>query len=529
MALVMATTSHFLASDNIPRLLRECARDNPTHVFCRSGDESLTYADLDVRVNRLANGFAQIGIGAGMRVAVMLAHHVDHALTFFALCKLGAVQVPVNVHLKGAALEHVLHHSEPAVIVADACYAAVLAPIVDHETAIWRESMQSFPASRHGFETLAAHADAGAPSFEANDADLRGILYTSGTTGPAKGVQMSDRMYRAAALGSSWVGSITPGSVLHFWDPIYHVFGSEVLVMALMQPITLAFVPRFSASGFWGEVARYDATHLHFVGGVLQLLLKQPPANSDRNHTVKIAWGGGAPVDVWKAFEERFGIPVREGYGMTETSSFSVINTEGRIGSIGRAVDYFDVQVVGDDGAPVSVGEIGELRVTERESGTITAGYFRNPDKSAEAIRDGWLYTGDLAREDADGYFYFLGRKKDSLRRRGENISAWEVENVVNGHPYVEESALIGVKNEFDDEDLKIFLKLKPDAPAFVNDEFIAWCEERMARFQVPRFIELVGEFPKTPTQRIQKQGLSTRIDDCWDATARQAHSRPVV
>jgi carnitine-CoA ligase len=511
--------SHFSSNENVPKLLRECAKTNPNHVFCRNGDESLTYAGLNERVNQLANGLSNAGVSAGMRVAVMLAHHVDHALTFFALTKLGAVQIPVNVHLKGPALEHVFKHSEPAYAIADSVYADALNPIAStlpDVKVIWR-GRSELAANAQRFETLASCADAAEPPFDAHDSDLRAILYTSGTTGPAKGVQMSDRMYRAAALGSSWIGSITPGSVLHFWDPIYHVFGSEVLVMALMQPITLAFVPRFSASGFWSEVERYQATHLHFVGGVLQLLLKQPPSPNDKNHSLEFAWGGGAPVDVWKEFEERFGIPVREGYGMTETSSFSIINTEGKIGSIGKALDFFTVEVVDDSGTQLPPGQVGELRVSELEFGTITEGYFRNPEKTAEAIRDGWLYTGDLGRQDDEGFFYFLGRKKDSLRRRGENISAWEVENVVNSHPSVEESALIGVKNEFSDEDLKIFLKLKPGAPHLEPSEFVAWCATRMAKFQVPRFVAVVDDFSKTPTQRIQKQTLSTRTDDCWD------------
>jgi crotonobetaine/carnitine-CoA ligase len=518
--------TYFSADENIPKLLRDCARNHAAHIFCRSGDLSLTYAQLNEKVNRLANGLAECGVVAGDRVAVMLAHHVDHAVTFFALAKLGAIQVPVNTHLKGAGLEHVIRHASPQFSIADSLYAEVLEPILRdglEVKAVWRDGCPDWSAGSQPFEALAAHRDVGEPAYRAGDTDQRAILYTSGTTGPAKGVQMTDRMYRAAALGSSWIGSIVPGSVLHFWDPIYHVFGSEVLVMALMQPITLAFVPRFSASKFWEEVAHYEATHLHFVGGVLQLLLKQPPSESDRRHQLKVAWGGGAPVEVWTEFMQRFGVPVREGYGMTETSSFSLINVDGKLGSIGKAVDYFDVEIVDDNGRRLEAGQVGEIRVAERESGTLTIGYFRNEEKTAETIRDGWLYTGDLGRQDEDGDFFFLGRKKDSLRRRGENVSAWEVENVVNSHPDVEESALIGVVNEFSDEDLKIFLKLRCEPATFDYTQFVAWCEKRMARFQVPRFVAIVESFSKTPTQRIQKQTLSAETHDCWDGDARRA------
>jgi crotonobetaine/carnitine-CoA ligase len=513
-------TAWFSDNDNVPLLLERCARDRPDHVFCRQGGDGITCAALNSRVNRAAHGLAALGVSKGTHVAVMLGHHLDHITIFFALMKLGAVQVPINVNLKGPGLAYIIDHSAAELLVADGDYAESLDPILAERASIRQVWRNRIPVDQPAFmpmETILAHRDDTNPGVDVRDDDLRTILYTSGTTGPAKGVEMTDRMLRASALGSIWIGNIQPGSVLHFWDPIYHVFGSEVLVLSLMVPVTLALVPRFSASRLWDEVREHGATHIHFVGGVLQLLLKQPPSEQDRNHTARIAWGGGCPVAIWRAFEERFGIEIREGYGMTETSSFSVINTEGRLGAIGKAVDYFDVEIVDENGAVSAPGEVGEIRVAENERGVMVARYHRDPETTAKTIRNGWLYTGDLAYRDDDDFIFFLGRKKDSLRRRGENISAWEVERVINDHPAVEESALIGVTNELADEDLKLFVKLKPNQ-ALEAAELLRWCEPRLASFQIPRFVAFVDEFQKTPTQRIQKQFLSKAVDiDCFD------------
>ncbi len=513
-------TAWFSEHETVPLLLERCARERPDHVFCRQGNDSVTCLALNLRVNRAAHGLAALGVCKGTHVAVMLGHHFDHIAIFFALMKLGAVQVPINVNLKGASLAYIVDHSEPEVIVADADHAEALNPILAERPCIrqiWRERAPDAGQDFTPIEMVLFYPDDTNPEIDVRDGDLRTILYTSGTTGPAKGVEMTDRMLRASALGSVWIGNIQPGSVLHFWDPIYHVFGSEVLVLSLMVPVTLALVPRFSASRFWGEVREYGATHIHFVGGVLQLLLKRPPSEQDRTHGARIAWGGGCPVVIWREFEARFGVEIREGYGMTETSSFSVINTVGMLGSIGKAIDYFEVEIVDENGAVAAPRQIGEIRVAENERGVIVARYHKDPETTAKTIRDGWLYTGDLAYRDEDGFIFFLGRKKDSLRRRGENISAWEVERVVNEHPAIEESALVGVTNEFADEDLKLFVKLKR-GQKLDADELLRWCEPRLATFQIPRFVAFTDEFRKTPTQRIQKQFLSTAIDDgCFD------------
>ncbi|MBJ2152727.1 class I adenylate-forming enzyme family protein [Paracoccus sp. IB05] len=527
----------FREDETVPGLLARAAAARPDHVYLRHDGHDLTCAGLAQAVGQLAAGLSAQGIRQGDRVAVMLGHHLDHVLVFFAIQLLGAVLVPVNTALKGPSLEYQITHSAPAMVIADIEFSQVLDGAIRAAraegacaAAVWRcPPGAALSAGGMALSGLMAGGET-PPAVPHDRRDLRIILYTSGTTGAPKGVQMSDRMVQATALGSIWLSDMQPGSVLHFWDPIYHVFGAEVLVLALMVPVTLHMVPRFSASRFWTEVRDAGASHIHFVGGVLQLLLKQPPSALDRSHGARIAWGGGCPRDVWAAFEARFGIEIREGYGMTETSSFSTINPggsrAGKLGSIGTAVDYFRVEVVDDQGQPCAPGQPGEIRVAETEPGVLTTGYYANPEATAGALRDGWLYTGDIAEMDADGFITYHGRKKDSLRRRGENISAWEVERVVNDHPEIAESALIGVKNEIGDEDLKLFVR-RIGGSTLDGATLLSWCADRMARFQVPRLVRFVDDFRKTPTQRIQKQFLSAAMDDCdHDAEAVRTRSQ---
>ena len=513
-------------NETVLGLLARAAAERPDYVYLRQGLQEITCAELAARVERAATGLAALGVRPGDHVAVMMGHHIDHVITFFAIMRVGAVLVPVNVALKGPGLVYQIEHSAPALIVADADFAEVLAePIIAAQAkgaraeVVWRlpDNSHELPEPGYTLALVLKGGSAPAPAIDQHWSDLRIILYTSGTTGAPKGVQMSDRMVQATALGSIWLSDMQPGSVLHFWDPIYHVFGAEVLVLALMVPVTLHMVPRFSASNFWSEVREAGASHIHFVGGVLQLLLKQPPSKLDRSHGARIAWGGGCPRDIWETFEQRFGLEIREGYGMTETSSFSTINPggskAGKLGSIGVGVGYYQVEVVDETGNPVPTGVPGEIRVAEREPGVLTVGYYANREATNAALREGWLYTGDLAHVDADGFIIYYGRKKDSLRRRGENISAWEVERVIADHPEVAECALIGVVNEMGDEDLKIFVR-RIEGSHLTGLDLLAWCTERMAKFQVPRFVRFIKEFRKTPTQRIQKQFLSDSIND---------------
>ncbi len=503
----------------IPELLARRAATDASARFCQFGDEDLSIGQLAVRVARLASGLHALGIEPGDRVGVMLANHPDHIVTMLAVIKSGAIWVPINAQLTGASLRHVIEHADPRAIIADAAFRERLNPVLQSrppEFVIWRGIQPPLSPTEIAFDRLLESTPPVTSPTIAPD-DVVCISYTSGTTGAPKGVQVTDRMLRAAAIGARLGGDIRDGDVLLLWEPLYHIGGSQVVVLALMQAIRLVLVERFSASRFWDQARRGQVTHIHHLGGILHILLKQPESERDRDHGVRITWGGGCSRDVWEAVEQRFGVQVRELYGMTEASSISVANgAASRMGSIGKPLPYFAVRVVDDDGADCLPGALGEIIMRGQMPGLITPGYFRSPDATAAAIRDGWLYSGDLARVDEDGFLTYCGRKTDSVRYRGENISAWEVERVINEHPDVEESALIGVETDIGEQDLKVFIKLAAER-TLQPEALIRWCHGRLPRFQLPRYVSVVDEFEKTSTLRIKKESLSRSTFDCWD------------
>jgi len=306
--------------------------------------------------------------------------------------------------------------------------------------------------------------------------------------------------------------------VMFMWEPLYHIGGAQMIVLPLIRDVTLALVEHFSASRFWNQAKADGASHIHFLGGILQILLKQPPAALDRQHGVRIAWGGGCPREIWRPFEQRFGVQIRECYGMTECSSITTYNDSGAVGSVGRPAPWFDVALISPAGAPVPTGERGEIVVRTSLPGAITRGYLSNPEATARALRGEAFHTGDLGSFDADGNMYFHGRMTDNVRVRGENVSALEVEQVVAKHPAVEDCAMVGVAAEIGEQEIKLFVKRR--AGAVLDAAALSgWLAERLAPYQNPRYIVMVDEFERTASQRIMKHRLPLAAA-AWDRTA---------
>ncbi|MBC5767104.1 AMP-binding protein [Ramlibacter sp. GTP1] len=503
-----------VGDETLRDILDRRAVEDAQHVFLKFQGRDFTFGDIDVLINRVANGLLARGLQPGDRVALMLPSHPDHIIAILALAKVGMVRVPINTAFKGASLAYPFEAFSPRALIADAEYREVLEEVLPKsgvEQVLWRSG------GDHAFEALLEFADASPPKARPKADDITALTPSSGTTGPSKGVKKSDRNQRAGPMATLRLTGAQPGDVFLLWESLHHSAGVGVVTAAILQKLTLAMVEKFSASQFWDQCRRFGVTHIHYLGGVLAMLLRQPPKPDDRDHKVRIAWGGGCPPEIWEVFAKRFGVEIREGYGMSELLTFTTINPEGPKFSIGKPLSWYDMRLVDEEGNDVPVGQSGEMQFRSRVPGLHFLGYFRNEEATRGAMKGDWYCTGDLARRDEQGFYYFAGRAKDVVRRRGINISAWEVERVVGEHEAIAECALVGVPSELGDEELKLFVRVA-DGVSLDPAALVEWCKPRLPHFQVPRYVAFIDEFPKTPTQRIRKKDLPRNVDGVWDA-----------
>ncbi|SFC45464.1 crotonobetaine/carnitine-CoA ligase [Bosea sp. CRIB-10] len=514
------------APEGFVDLLRLCAAATPERVFARFDGKSLTFRELDRQSDACAASLRRRGIGPGDRVAVMMRNSLAVLPLLFGLAKAGAVWVPLNPRQRGEGLDDLLENSEPRLVFAD---ADLLPALAASRFAPGRAAVvSSTPVEGVALLAEMLCGEEGFTEAAPDPLSPFALMYTSGTTGRPKGVPVSHSMLRIAGEAAAIVSAIRAGDVLFVWEPLFHIGGTQLLVLPLMHDVRLAMVARFSASRFWDDVHSEEATHIHYLGGILQMLLKQPARADDRSHGVRIAWGGGCPPDTWTSFSQRFGVEIHECYGMTETSSITTCNLDGPVGSVGRPLPWFDVVLLDEGGRPVEQGQRGTIAVRSKRPGALFAGYLGNEEATAVAFRDGLFHTGDIGRWDEAGNLHFLGRSSDSVRSRGENISAWEVERVVARHPAIEDCAMIGVPSELGEQDVKLFVKPKPGCvvdPAALSD----WLEERLAPYQIPRFIAQVDDFERTPSERIMKHKLSKATTDCWKRDTRSQERHPAA
>ena len=335
------------------------------------------------------------------------------------------------------------------------------------------------------------------------------IGYTSGTTGPSKGVMISHKAVWYAGFDARRYRGLGPDDVFATCLPLFHLNAQHLTTVAVLQAgATLALEPKFSASGFWSMLKRTGATHFNFIGAMLSILAGRPSDPDEWSSTPRVAFGGPLTPDVLAAGAERWNLRFITGYGATESGIVTYNWAEDLPpGSFGKPADGFELALVDDDGEPVTDGTPGEIVTRPRRADSMTSGYYGMPEKTVEAWRDLWFHSGDIGRRDNNGYYYFVDRKKDALRRRGENISSSELEQALRDYPGLLEAAVIGVPSPLGEDDVKACVRLA-DPAKFKAADFFAWCETSLPRFMVPRYVEVFNDFPRTPTQRVEKYRL---------------------
>jgi len=503
---------------DLASLVRRKAEKNGGRIALRFAGRDLSYRELDRESERVANGLAAAGIGSGDRVASLLFNTPEFPLLWFGVAKRGAVLVPLNTALKGEILRYELSDSAPSGIVVDRRIWPAYAPV--------RESVpirlewladalptdEPVPAPARAFADLPSDRPA-PPAPEVKPNDPASVMYTSGTTGPPKGAIIPHRKPIATAVEIGRRSRLETDSVLYTALPLFHCNAQEMTTLvALLNDLTAAYDDRFHARTYWETAAGFGATHVSLLISMINVLEKQPPKPTDRTHRVRTALTAGANRAIWPAFEERFGVTIVELYGMTECGCTTLMNPPNaiRMGSVGLPLGFVEADVVDDDDRPVAPNVRGELVVRPRAPFTMFLGYLNKPEKTVESWRNLWFHTGDFVTRDADGYYYFVDRKKDVIRRRGENLAPYDVESVLNRHPAVFESVVVGVPSPLGEEDVKAFVQLKPDARAAPRELF-EYCVEKLPFFMVPKVIEFIDEIPKTANQKSQRYLLKER------------------
>ncbi|CAO3436751.1 AMP-binding protein [Azospirillum doebereinerae] len=496
--------------ETLPALVAARAAQHGAAPRLTVAGRAMSYRELDGESSLVAANLHRLGVGRGDRVACFLRNAPEHLVTWVAAGKLGAIWVPLNAGLVGEDLVHTLTNAAPAVLVVDEELAdrveAVeerLPPMRVFQTGEGKTGEGRRPPS---FAEL-LEPGAALPAVEVSGGDPAVIIYTGGTTGLPKGALLPHFAWIAAGMRYVEAFETRPDDVHYSILTLFHVGG---LMLGVVGPM-VADIPtvidrRFSGSNFWARARETGATIVDLIGTMVTVLTEQPEGPGDRDHRVRVSLGvtGQIPPAVSERFVERFGAGFVNVYSLTETGGVLIVNNRmdsPKPRANGLPHGWAEVAILDDDDQPMPPGAIGQIALRPRYPDIFMSGYFNAPERTLECLSNLWLHTGDLGYLDGDGFLFFTGRQAHWLRRRGENISAYEVESVLSHCPGVREVVVVGAPSEKGEEEVKAFVIRDPGcdvAPAAIA----AWCEGRMAAFKIPRFIAFVEEFPRSVTKR---------------------------
>jgi crotonobetaine/carnitine-CoA ligase len=501
--------------------------------FDKGIDEKYTYKDMHLLSNRLGNGLLQLGLKKGEGVALMEINSPEFLLTVFATFKTGMYSVMVNIALRGDGLQFIIDHSDASAVIVHWSFLDAVMEIKERLPKIryiivdTNEAPDEFklPEGIVSLQEVMKAPDDDI-EMEISTKDMVMLMYTAGTTGLPKAVMF----WQGKLIGGLSIQtlmsmiSLMAGSddILFTCLPLFHsnaLFLTSLPAFFSERPLILA--KRFSASRHWDICRKYGVTVHNALGAMIPILMKQPERPNDKDHNVRQINSAACPKELWVAFQERFGVKLSEGYGATDGGGF-MLTTGGAEdvppGTMGKPLPGVVAEIMDEDGTifkePEKVGELVFL-VRESEIKQRTVKYYKDEESSKSLIFEGkdgqkWFHTGDLAYKDSEGWFYFVDRKKESIRRRGENIAPYSVERIINLHDKVLESAAYGVKSELGEDEVMVSVVLKP-GEKMTPEELLDFCQGKMAYFMIPRYIDFVEKLPKSEVHRVMKRFLKER------------------
>jgi crotonobetaine/carnitine-CoA ligase len=512
--------------DTLGALLDRACESHGPQPFVTFGETTVTYSGALAEIDRYASAYAALGLRHGEPVALCLPNGLAFLWSWLALSRLGAIEVPLNPAFKARQLSHALNTAQARVIIVEELVAPVLSElgpevqldliVVDGEPSEIARKGARVVSLR---EALAA-APSSPPDFPpVQGRDLVAILQTSGTTGLPKGVLLCHQ--HEVVLGRNIAADmeLTSRDVFYNFFPLFHNTAQGIITVACLHAgARMLLTERFSVSRFWADVAAHGCTAFYYMGSMLKLLLEQAKQTPLDENSLRVGWGIAASDGDIAAFSERFGVRLSGGYGSTEANIPVFFPREGReAGSIGRVIPGWRVEVVDEGDAIVPPGTHGELVVRPEEPFTIMQGYANDPAETVAAWRNLWFHTGDGGYKDEEGNLFFGDRIRDVIRRRGETISSFEVEQIVLNVPGVLDCAAVPVPAEHGEDEVKVVLVGDTKRPSY--EAIIAHCEAHLPSYAVPRFLEWSTVLPKTETGKTKKQELRTTPfnSSTWD------------
>jgi crotonobetaine/carnitine-CoA ligase len=512
--------------ETIRDLIEKAAEKTPKKTFFILNDQEIAYEDFLLTVKRVANGFLSLGVRKGDRVAILLHNCVQFPYAWLAANMIGAVMVPVNARFVDKEALHVLNHSEAKVLATSEAHLGMIGNIRNQLPAL--ETIISIDGQSENVlyfgDLLEASPDLERVAID-GQRDLAAILYTSGTTGTPKGCMATHDYYVNLAYMQADLFGLSSEDRVYTAQPFYYMDPQWNTLMAMTCNATVVVSEKFSTGRFWDEIRRRDITCFYCIGSMTSFLYNMPPSPLDKEHRLRVVQTSGISSRIHKAWEERFNVPVYEVYASTETTvDIAVpIGADRKAGTacIGRPVWYREARIVDDNDVEAPRGAVGEIAL-KRGRGMML-GYYKDEAATEEAFRGGWFHSGDLGYVDEDGDFHFAGRKKDIIRRGGENISAASIEHVLMTHPDILDAAAIPVPDRIRGEEVKVYVVPRPGG-ALTYEEILKFSEENLGAFKVPRYIEFRDSLPKTPSERVQKEKLKKERENlaegCFDRLA---------